>query len=242
MGLKLELASLDGVSEAVKELYVEKDGKYVLDAEGLDEMQGAKARLSEFRDNNLKLMKQLQDRGSLNDNEKAEMKRLQGIEKEYKDKQRIPISEMDTHVAARTKQLHEEFSTKLSDSQKQASTFQAMFESEKIGNVLRNEALKAGVLPDALDDVMNRGERVFKLKDGVVSAFDSKNELLYGKDGKALQVSEWFDGLSTTAKFLFAPNSGSGASGSTKGNSKVDLDGMSGAQRIAHGLRELGQK
>lgn len=242
MSLKLEVATLDGIPEAVKPLYVAKDGKYVLDAEGLDEMQGAKARLTEFRDNNIKLLKQLENQSSLTDSEKAEMKRLQGIEKEYKDKQRIPISEMDTHVAARTKQLHEEFTTKLADAQKESSTYQSMFESEKIGNVLRNEALKAGVLPDALDDVMNRGERVFKLKDGAVIAFDSKNELIYGKDGKALQVSEWFDGLATSAKFLFATNSGSGATGSTRTSGKVDLDSMSGAERIAHGLRELGHK
>lgn len=244
MGLKLEVATLDDVPEAQRGLYREASGKYLLDADGLDDALGAKAKLSEFRNNNIKLMKDLEDAKKshgLSADETAELKRLKDLEKDLKGKQTVSLAELEERVAERTSKLREEYTAKLTDAEKEAKQYLTAFERERVGNVLRSEAAKAGVLPEALDDVMYRGDRVFRLQDDQVTAFDSKNEIMYGRDGP-LKVEEWFATLATTAKHLFAPNSGSGAEGSKKVSGRIDFDKMSSAERIAHGLREQGVK
>lgn len=47
--LKLTLDSLDGIDDAVKSLYVEKDGKHVLDVEGVEDTTGLKTALQKER-------------------------------------------------------------------------------------------------------------------------------------------------------------------------------------------------
>lgn len=49
MALKFMLDSLDGVGDDAKALYVEKDGKYILDLEGADEFTSAKSALENSR-------------------------------------------------------------------------------------------------------------------------------------------------------------------------------------------------
>jgi hypothetical protein len=49
MGLKAYLETLDQLPEALKEFYVEKDGKFILDAEGVEDVSGLKSALSKER-------------------------------------------------------------------------------------------------------------------------------------------------------------------------------------------------
>ena len=44
-GLKLTVDSLDGIDETIKGLYVEKDGKFVLPVEGIEDTTGLKTAL-----------------------------------------------------------------------------------------------------------------------------------------------------------------------------------------------------
>lgn len=48
MTLKLELATLDGLDDAVKPLYTEKDGKFRLDVDGVEDVSGLKAKITEL--------------------------------------------------------------------------------------------------------------------------------------------------------------------------------------------------
>lgn len=48
MTLKLELASLDGLDDTTRALYTEKDGKYRLDVEGVEDVSGLKAKIAEL--------------------------------------------------------------------------------------------------------------------------------------------------------------------------------------------------
>ena len=49
MALKLTLDSLDGLDDGVKSLYAEKDGKYRLDVEGIEDTSGLKSALEKER-------------------------------------------------------------------------------------------------------------------------------------------------------------------------------------------------
>jgi hypothetical protein len=241
MPLKLEVAALTEVPNEMQSLYKESSGKFVLDVDGLEDVLGAKNKVAEFRQTNIDLMKKLENAqksgAGLSEIEKQELARLKQVEKEFKSSQRVSMSEMDNLVAARTKQLQEELSARIADEEKEKTQYRSMFEAEKVGNVLRNEAVRAGVLPEALDDVMARASSVFKLHDNEITAF-SKDEVLYGTDGKRLTVGEWLDKLSLSAKHLFMPNRGSGAQGSSSTNSRVNVDAMSSTQRIELGLKQ----
>ncbi len=68
MALKFKFKSKDEIPAEHLNLYVERDGAFVLDAEGAVE----KAKLDEFRTNNVNLQKQLTDLS----------KRFEGIEPE----------------------------------------------------------------------------------------------------------------------------------------------------------------
>lgn len=48
MTLKLELASLDGLDATVAALYTEKDGKFRLDVDGVEDVSGLKAKIAEL--------------------------------------------------------------------------------------------------------------------------------------------------------------------------------------------------
>jgi len=59
MALKAVVDSLDGVPEPLRAAYIEKDGKFVLDAEGVEDVTGLKSALQKERDARSKLDKQL---------------------------------------------------------------------------------------------------------------------------------------------------------------------------------------
>jgi len=48
MALKLELETLEGLADGVKALYTEKNGKFVLDVDGLDDIAGLKRKRDEL--------------------------------------------------------------------------------------------------------------------------------------------------------------------------------------------------
>ena len=49
MGLKAILETLDEVPEALRAFYVERDGKFVLDADGVEDVTGLKSALEKER-------------------------------------------------------------------------------------------------------------------------------------------------------------------------------------------------
>ena len=63
MALKVFLKDIEGLSDDLKSEYVKKDDGYHLKIDGYDpeEAKKQKAKVDEFRDNNIKLAKQVED-------------------------------------------------------------------------------------------------------------------------------------------------------------------------------------
>ena len=245
MALKLEVASLDEVPEALRSEYKNVDGKFFLDAEGITDALGAKSKLQEFRENNVKLLKErdaLKSSSVLATEEVNELKRLKTLEAELKGKQTISVSEFEDRLKERMSSMREELTASQRAAEERAVKSEAAFERERLGNTLRSAAVKAGVRSTALEDVLLRGDRAFKLVDGEVAVVDPKGEVRYGRDGQ-MTADEWLVELNVQAPHLFEPNTGAGATGTTqtKGG-RVDFDSMSPQAQIAYGLREKGYK
>jgi hypothetical protein len=107
-----------------------------------------------------------------------------------------------------------------------------------IDNVIKSAAIKQGVIPEAVDDVVLRAKGVYAIDEkGVPVPKGSDGKVIYGKDGTApMSVEEWLASLKTTAKHLFQGARGSGAGGGDGGGGRGDTSKMTPAQKISAGL------
>lgn len=207
MALKLTVASLDEVPEEHRALYVEKDGKYALPVEGAVE----KARLDEFRDGNVALKKQIEElQAKFNGIDPEAARELLEQQKKQRNKELIEAGKVEELLAERVSSMRAEYENALKALHEEKSTLATTLEGLVIDNALRDAAVKNGVRPSAIEDVLLRGKRVFKLQEGQAVGMDGDRPL-YGKDGSPMSVSEWVSGLSNQAPHLFEISTGSNA-------------------------------
>ena len=87
MALKLIVDSLDGLDEGTKGLYAEKDGKYRLDVEGIEDTSGLKSALEKERTARRELEKRA--KAALSEDDMEEYARLKAEADKGKDKDEI---------------------------------------------------------------------------------------------------------------------------------------------------------
>lgn len=209
MSLKFSVDTLDGVPEAMQSFYKESGGKFVLQVDGAV----PKSRLDEFRDNNVGLRSQIE----------ALTKQYEGVDVEAyrtlteraqkeKDKKLIDAGKVDELVASRVEAMRAEYDKTTGLLTGERDSAKKQLESLLVDGALRDAAIKAGVRPTAVDDVLLRGRQTFRVVDGKAAAF-AGDKALYGKDSEPLAVGEWIAGLSEAAPHLFEPSTGGGAPG-----------------------------
>ena len=109
-----------------------------------------------------------------------------------------------------------------------------------IDNMVRAEASKLGVIPEAVDDVILRAKALYTIKDGVATPM-ADGKVVYGKDGTSpMPIAEWLTSVKKSARHLFLGSQGSGAGGGGNNSGGVDLSKMTPAQKIAYGMRQGG--
>jgi len=255
MALKLMVAKLEEVEEVFRSLYkVGGDGKFYLQTE--EDVEGKK-KLDEFRNNNIALMKQKEElEAKLKDigdpAQIAEMKKkLQLIE----DKKMIEAGKIDELVAQKVERMRADFESQLSALKKAVDDKDVALTktNERLSEVLiDSEITKAvtavgGVRKDAMQDIIARGKRVWRLEEGKPVPKEG-DRLLFGKDGKnPMTFDEWATILAESAPFLFESSGGSGGAGNAgnKGvQGKLDLSKVPPGERLRmiHGEGSLGQK
>lgn len=221
MALKLKIAKLEDIEEQFRPLYkMAGDGNYYLDTE---ENEDHKNKLKEFRDNNIKLLKEkeelenkLKDIGDPEEINKMK-KRIQSID----DKQMIEAGKLDELVNQKVERMKADFEsqlnamkTALENKDKELHTQNSRLSEVLIDSEITKAVTAMGsVRKDAMQDVISRGKRVWSLEDGKPVPKEG-DKILYGKDGKSiLTFDEWAEILFQTAPFLFDPSTGSGAGG-----------------------------
>lgn len=240
--LKLVVKNLEEVEDAFRSLYKQGgDGKFYLDTE---EDEDGKSRLKEFRENNIKLMKEKEDlEKKLKDlgdpKEIAEMKKkIQLIE----DKKMIEAGKIDELVAQKVERMRADFENQLNALKTAVDVKQSELDktNSRLSEVLiDSEITKAvtaigGVRKDAMQDIIARGKRVWRLEEGKPVPKEG-DKILFGKDGKnPMTFLEWAGVLFETAPFLFENSGGSGAMGGQKKTdlTKVDLSKVPPVERL----------
>lgn len=244
MALKLVVAKIEDVDEAFRSLYKQGgDGKFYLQTE---EDEEGKKKLQEFRDNNIKLMREKEDlEKKLKDiGDPAQIAEMRKKIEQIEDKKLIEAGKLDELVAQKVERMRADFESQLEALKKANDTKQTDLEktNARLSEVLiDSEITKAvtavgGVRKDAMQDIIARGKRVWRLEDGKPVPKEG-DKLLFGKDGKnPMTFDEWALILSQTAPFLFESSSGTGAAGAQNAGArnagKEDLSKIPAAARL----------
>lgn len=207
MALKYKYASKGEVPAEHATLYVERDGAFVLDAEGVVD----KAKHEEFRANNIALTNQLKRFEGIDPDA---VRQLAEEKHKLEEAAQIKAGEVDKVLAARLKaELDKVHAPVLAE----RDALHGRLTAIQIDQAVVNEATKRGLRATAIPDITSRARLTFKLVDGVPQAFDGE-KIRTGKDGVSpMTLAEWVDALVSDAPHLFEANAGGGAAGSGGG-------------------------
>lgn len=238
MPLKNKVDDVATIPEALRSFYEEgADKKFYLQVDGLV----PSTKLDEFRDNNIKLLKDLEKFKDIDPAEYAKLKNRS--DDDFKKAvtaatTQLATEQIDTAVSTRTKKMAEEHAAALQGLTTKLSSSEQLLSVAMIDNAVRAAAATSGAHETALDDIVLRARTTFKLDDMKVIAFDQKGAKIYDKDGQSpLSVESWLKDLKKTAYHLFKGMEGGGAGGSgNRGNGAVDLSKMTPSQKISYGL------
>ena len=208
MALKFKFKTKDEIPAELQSLYVERDGAWTLDAEGVVE----KSKHEEFRTNNIALTNQL--------------KRFEGIDpdavrqlaEENKSLRTATLSEdAKREMEAQVKTAKSAFEKQLAAVTGERDALTGRLTAIQIDQAVVTEATKRGLRATALPDITARARQSFKLVNGVPQAFEADGQTArMGKDGP-MTLAEWVDALVSDAPHLFEANAGGGAAGSGSG-------------------------
>lgn len=237
--LPLVVDKLDDVPESARGAYVEKDGKFRLDAE-VDDAAGLKSALQKERELNkasAKALKELQEQFSGIDPVKVRdmMQRLDNDG----EAALIAAGKIDEVVAKRTEKLQKELQKQVDAALSTAKASEGRakkFEERVLDNHIRQAAAKAGLHTHAIEDALFRARSMFSLnEDGEAVQVGSDGAVVLGKDGKTpFSPAEWLEGMKESAPHWFpASSSGGGGGKGGKGNTGgKDLSHLSPTARI----------
>jgi hypothetical protein len=230
MPLKLIVNSLDQIEEPFRPLYRPVEGhpdEFTLDVEDAV----PKAKLEEFRKNNLKLNEEM---------EKLK-KQFRDVDPEEYRRRGSEIETLKDQVANKQTKGEKEYQAQMSQmaaqhkQEKEALAVTLHQKEEMIARMMIDDtvtrlAAEAKALGPAIVDVVNRAKSVFRMEEGVVVAYRPTGEKWFSTEtGNLLTVNEWIKLLPKECPHFFPANEGTKAPGTTTGN------GANGAVARANG-------
>lgn len=194
-------------------LYVEREGKFVLDAEGVV----PKEKLDEFRNTNVSLVKERDAFKAKLEGVDIEALKQAAIERDTLKQQLADGKggDVDKVINARLKPVLDQFEALKRD--KEVS--ESQLRTRTINESALSAATKRGLRPSAHDDLLARASRNLKLDSGAVRVIDAGGQVRYSKsDGVTpMTLDEWTEEQFSLAPHLFESNAGGGAAGSGSG-------------------------
>jgi len=249
MKFQITIEEYGELSEDVKKLYKEKDGKYELQVDGMV----SKAELAQFRDNNIELKQAMEalevKYKGVDMDEYAKM-----LDEATKAADKILLDDegVEALVAKRIDQLTRDYDNKIETLEKDRDTYKVEVGSlgERLSKELIDSKITTAIMSKELGsfrnehliDALNRGREVWKLVEGEPAPYDSNGGIRYGKDGKSqMTFDEWAEELSQTTPNFWEASLGSDSAGSKKKSSTTSdreyLAGLNPIERIRESRR-----
>jgi hypothetical protein len=216
MALKFKFKSKDEVPAEHLSLYTERDGAWLLDVEGAVE----KAKLDEFRASNVTLLKERDELKQRFDGIEPDAVRALAAEKQkLEEAAQLKAGEVEKVLEARAKALKGDFDKQLSAVTTERDALNARLVAIQIDQGVITVASKRGLRASAMPDITARARGVFRLVEGVPTAFEADGKTVRaGKDGVTpMTLEEWVDAQVSEAPHLFESNAGGGAAGNGSG-------------------------
>lgn len=216
MALKFKYASKDQVPAEQAALYVERDGAWLLDAEGVVE----KSKLEEFRATNVAILKERDDlKKRFEGIDPDAVRQLADEKRKLEEAQQVKAGEVDKVIDARLKSARAEWDKQHGVVVDERDVLHGRLTAIQIDQAVVTEATKRGLRATAIPDITSRARMNFKLVNGVPQAFEADGQTArVGKDGVTpMTLAEWVDALVSDAPHLFEANAGGGAAGSGSG-------------------------
>ncbi len=216
MPLKFKYKAKEEIPAEHLSFYVERDGVFVLDAEGAVE----KSRVDEFRNNNVELKKQLDELLKKYEGvDPEEARKLLEQKQKLEEGQLLKEGDVEKLVIARVRAAVEPVEKRAAAAEQSAARIADRLAEIEINRAAIVAGTKLGLRPSAIPDLASRARTVFRMADGKAAAFDADGKTpLYAADGLTpLTLDEWVAKLVVEAPHLFESNSGGGASGGGSG-------------------------
>lgn len=216
MALKFKFKSKDEIPAEQQALYVERDGAFVLDVDGAVD----KAKLDEFRANNITLSNQLAEHKKRFEGiDPDEVRKLAEEKQRLEEAQQLKGGEVEKVVENRLKTAKTEWDKQLAAATSRGDALNARLTAIQIDQGVIASATKRGLRPTAMPDITARARMVFRLVDGSPRAYEADGQTVrVGKDGIApMTLDEWVDQQVADAPHLFESNAGGGAAGNGSG-------------------------
>ena len=233
MSLKFSVDTLDGLPADIAGFYTKNaDGKFYLDVEGAV----SKTKVDEFRATNVELLRKLE---GFKDVDPVKYAELQKLGKLAEEKKLVEAGDVEKLVGLRVGEMRTTLQTEIDTLKNVNMVANRQLEALLIDSSVRDAAIKSGVQPSAVEDVLLRAKTVFQIKDGAAVPLDSNGQVVYGKDGATpMSVVDWAAGLKKQAPHLFQPSNGSGAN---TANAAIGAHGakLSSVDKIGQGLENL---
>lgn len=244
MGLEDVVEKLEAVPEQFRTLYVEKDGKFLLDMARITDTTNLKKSLESEREAKKRIENEKRDleksfEGINPKTVKEMMARLDNDEEGRLMKEGKLDELVNKRTERNTERLRQDFEKKLGDKDgeiQQKAQVVTKLQRRALGSVLTTTFLDLGVHKDALEDVLLNAlnEHWTVNEDGEAVMLDKDGDVVLGKDGKSpLQLTEWGESKRATKKHWWpAGNAGGGAAGSHGAKGQRDLSGLSPTDRM----------
>lgn len=207
----------------------------IIDAKISEAVTGLKTKNGEL----IAAQKQLKE--SLSHFEGIDPSAMKTMMKNFSDSEEaglLAAGKLDEVVSKRVERMKTDYDKQLkgsADTIAQLNAKAAKLAAGKVSGALTQAASKLGALPEAMEDIVLRGNTAgFTVNDDgdVVAIRDG--EIVLGKDGKSpLSVSEWAESLRDLAPHLWPKAQGAGAPGSNGGlRNGPDLSKLSPTERL----------
>jgi hypothetical protein len=209
MPLKTKFKTREEIPAELQSHYVEQAGEWVLDHDG-------KAKLDEFRQNNITLTNQLKKFEGIDPDE---VRQLAADKQKLLEERQLKAGEVDKVIEARVKAARAEWDKQFTAVTGERDALHGRLTAIQIDQAVVTEATKRGLRPTAIPDITSRARTNFKLVNGLPQAFEADGQTArLGKDGVSpMTLAEWVDALVSDAPHLFEANAGGGAAGSGGG-------------------------
>ncbi len=218
--LKPKIKALDEVDEGLREAYLELNGEFILQIDGMMPGTVASAELAQFRDSNIQLKtanETLQSEkaaaeAKLADVDVDEYNRLKGQKEQLDGGSVVGMEQVKAMVKEATGPLEQKVGTLEAENAAKAEALQ----KASLDRALGSGARKLGVREAALDFVLNRAQADGWGLDGEAPVQKREGAPVFSKEkpSEPMSTDEYFLDLAAELDWAFEESTGGGGSGS----------------------------